>query len=534
MAKTVTTSRALVRNTFFNLLMLMSNAIIGFLLVRFFLGRFGEARYGVWVLIGELFRYRMLLGLGLNSAINRRIPMYLAQDDEEGIRKVVSTALFFFTMVAVVLVLLSILFAVKIGDWFTMFTINPELVRTASALTLVVGISFAASTPLQLTTAVLSGLQRYDMVSITTVVVLTLRTVLTVVLLLHGYGLLTLGLIYGLSEIVARGVQHILARQLLPVGYLSWKHVDGTLLKEMLFYGMNTFLYAMGALIIFRASVMIAGIYLPSEAVSQLYVSVQALLLLSEFVQAFTTSIKPAVSDLDTRDDQTRVRQIAFLTQKYSLLILIPAGVFLILMGREFLTVYVGAKIKDPATLQSMATLLAILTVGYCILLSQHSNYLVLSGRGEHRVFGILTVVEAVLCVLVAVYFVKVLGWGLAGIAWSNLVPMGLVAGIILPIYFNRKMKISAWDSLRHIWWPALLSTLPSVALIGVWKYLAPPASWAGLFLVVAAAATATMLCGWFLGMDTLEHQRLLSVFRRGRGRPTAQTAEITTAAPVQ
>jgi len=129
---------------------------------------------------------------------------------------------------------------------------------------------------------------------------------------------------------------------------------------------------------------------------------------------------------------------------------------------------------------------------------------------------------------------VKVLDLGLQGIAWSNFVPMAIVAGIILPIYFNRKMKISAWDSLRHIWWPALLSTLPSVALIGVWKYLAPPASWAGLFFVVAAAATTTMLCGWFLGMDTLEHQRLLSVFRRGRGRPTAQTAEITTAAPVQ
>ena len=102
--------------------------------------------------------------------------MYLAKDDEEGIRKVVSTALFFFTIIAVVLVLLSILFAVKIGDWFA---IEPELVRTASMLTLVVGLGFAASTPLQLTTAVLSGLQRYDMVSITTVVVLAVRTVLT-------------------------------------------------------------------------------------------------------------------------------------------------------------------------------------------------------------------------------------------------------------------------------------------------------------------------------------------------------------------
>jgi O-antigen/teichoic acid export membrane protein len=511
MAKTVTTSRSLVRNTFFNLLMLMSNAIVGFLLVRFFLGRFGTARYGVWLLIGEIFRYRMLLGLGLNSAINRRIPMYLAQDDEDGIRRVVSTALFFFSIIAVVLVLLSLLFAVRIGDWFA---IPPELVHEASVLMLVVGISFAASTPLQLTTAVLSGLQRYDMVSITTVAVLVVRTTLTVVLLMRGYGLVTLGLIYGISEIVARGAQHVLARRLLPTGYASWRYVDATLLKEMLFYGTNTFLYAMGALIILRASVMIAG-FLGTSEVAQLGTSAQVLLLLSEFVQAFTISIKPAVSDLDARDDHMRVRQIAFVTQKYSLLILIPAATFLILMGREFLTVYVGAKINDPAAVESMARLLSILTVGYCLHLSQHSNFLVLAGRGEHRIFGLLTAVEAFLCVGTAIFTVAVLGWGLTGIAWSNLIPMALVAGVIIPVYFNRKMRIPAKESFANVWLPAMLSTAPSILLIVVWKSLIPPSSWLGLFAVVAAAGAATVVSAWFVGMNGIERQRLRSVLRR-------------------
>ena len=528
MAKTVTTSRTLIRNTFSNLVMLMSNAIIYFLLIRFYLSCFGWDRNGVWVLIGSVFRYRMVLGLGLNSAINRRIPMYLAKDDEEGIRKVVSTALFFFSIMALVLVALTIVLSVKIGDWFS---IAPELVHEASVLTLVVGLGFAVSTPLQLTTAVLSGMQRYDMVSIVTVIMLTLRTILTVILLLRGYGLVTLGLIYGISEIVARGVQHILARRLLPKGYASWRHVDRALLKEMLFYGMNTFLYAVGALIIYRASETIAGIYLGPVEVSQLQVAAAGLLLLSEFVQAFTSAIKPAISDLDARDDQEKVRLIAFLTQKYSLLILIPAAAFLMIMGREFLTVWIARTSGDVATVQSMATILTILTAGYCLLLSQHSNYLVLSGRGEHRVFGILTAVEAVLCVSIAVYTVKVLGWGLEGIAWGNLLPMGLVAGIILPIYFNRKMKISAWDSIGNVWRPALLGTVPGVALIVAWKYLAPPASWAGLFAVVAAVAGTTVLCGWLLSMDREEHRRLLSVLHRRRPVATQTTDAI---APVQ
>ena len=70
------------------------------------------------------------------------------------------------------------------------------------------------------------------------------------------------------------------------------------------------------------------------------------MLLLSEFLQAFTAAIKPAVSDLDARDDHTRVKLIAFLTQKYSLLVLIPAAAFLIVMGREFLTVWVAREVQ--------------------------------------------------------------------------------------------------------------------------------------------------------------------------------------------
>ncbi|HNS20517.1 MAG TPA: oligosaccharide flippase family protein [Sedimentisphaerales bacterium] len=511
MAKTVTTPRALVRNTFFNLLMLMSNAVVAFFLIPFFIGQLGKDSYGVWYLIGDIFRYRILLGMGLNSAINRRIPMYMAKDDEDGIRRTVSTALFFFTIIAIVLAILTLILAAKVGDWFA---IPPELVRAAGGLVLVVGLSFAVSTPLQLTTAVLSGLQRYDMVSIVTIVVLAIRTVVTVVLLLRGYGLITLGLIYGLSEVVARGVQHILARRLLPAGYISWQNVDRGLLKEMLFYGMNTFLYAMGTLILCRASTTIIGIFLPPEQITIFSNPTVSVLLLSEFLQAFTAAIKPAVSDLDARDNHSGVKLIAFLTQKYSLLVLIPAAAFLIVMGREFLTVWVGDKFDEP-TIRSMVHILTILTVGYCMVLSQHSNFLVLAGRGEHRVFGILMAVEAVLCIGAAVFSVGVLHWGLAGVAWSNLVPMALVAGIIIPVYFHHKMNIRAGESLSQVWRPAVLSTAPSIVLIVAWKRLAPPDSWLALFAVVGAAALVTAVSAWLFGMGDIERQRLRSVLKR-------------------
>ncbi|MCP4594733.1 MAG: hypothetical protein GY842_28710, partial [bacterium] len=206
-----------------------------------------------------------------------------------------------------------------------------------------------------------------------------------------------------------------------------------------------------------------------------------------------------------------------FLTQKYSLLLIIPAGCFLVVFGREFLTVWVGQNFQDPTVVDSLAVVLAVLTVGHCIRLVQHSNFLVLVGQGEHRVFGVLTAVTALLCVASAVFAVKFLGWGLRGIAWCNALPMAIVSGLVLPVYFNRIMKIAWRESFQRVWRPALAGSVPSVLLMVVWKLLAPPTSWLGLLAVVTAGGALTALCGWALSLMPVERLRLLRVLGRGR-----------------
>jgi O-antigen/teichoic acid export membrane protein len=439
---------------------------------------------------------------------------------------VISTAVFFFSVLALLVVLLSLVLYAKVGDWFV---IEPELVETAGLLVLVTGLCFALSSPLQLTTAVLSGLQRYDVIGIVTLAVLFVRTALVVMLLHRGYGLLTMGLVFGLSELGMRMLQYAFLRKLLPEVSLSTRYIDLALLKEMLFYGMNTFMYAMGALVIYKASDLIIGIFLGTAQISRFAVATAGVLLLSQFLQAFTRAIKPAVSDLDARDDQLRVKELAFLTQKYSLLLIIPAGAFLVVFGREFLTVWVGQKFPDPAVVDSLSAVLAVLTVGHCIRLVQHSNFLVLVGRGEHKVFGVLTAVTALLCILATVLAVKSLGWGLQGIAWCNAVPMALVSGLVLPIYFNRITQIDWRESLANVWRPALVGSLPGVVLMVVWKCIAPPDSWLGLLALIAAGAAVTGACGWFMSLAPIERQRFLRVLRKGSTDSSIHKGELPT-----
>jgi len=511
--QSVTTSKRLVHNTFFNVAALLSNALVGFFLIRFFLSQLGEAQYGVWLLIGgSIYRYAPLLSVGFNSSINRYIPLFMAQNNNDGVQRVINTSLFFFIAVGIVLVIISLVVCFNVGSWFA---IDPQLVRTAGILVLVVGFCSALAIPLQPSTAILSGLQRYDIINLVMLVVLALRTILVVVLLLHGYGLLTAGLIFGLSEIVMRIIHSIFVKRLLPTASLSLGKIDLQLFKEMLAYGINTFMYAMGAIIIYHASNLIIGILIGTAQISQFAIATAGVLLLSQLLQAFTAAIKPAVSELDARNDATAVKELAFLTQKYSLLLIIPGGCFLIAMGREFLHVWVSDQFKDPSVIDEMAVILTILTIGHCLRLAQHSNFLVLVGRGQHKIFGILTALMALFCILASVLSVKVFHWGLLGIAWSNFVPMALTSVLILPIYFNRKMHISTLENIRNVWQPALLGSLPAVAMICIWKYLAAPDSWLEIVSVVVAAMALIVIGGWFLSLKEIEKKRFVKIALR-------------------
>ena len=508
--QSVTTSKRLVHNTFFNVAALLSNAVIGFFLIRFFLGRLGEARYGVWLLIGgSIFRYAPLLSFGLNSSINRYIPLFIAKNDDDGVQRIINTSLFFFIAVGIVLVIISLVVCYNVGSWFA---IEPQLVRTAGILVLVVGFCSAFAMPLQSSTAILSGLQRYDIINLIMLAVLALRTILVVILLQQGYGLLTAGLVFGLSEIVMRIIHSIFVKRLLPTASLSLAKIDLQLLKEMLVFGINTFMYAMGAIITYYASNLIIGIFIGTVQISQFAIATAGVLLLSQLLQAFTAAIKPAVSDLDARNDAAAVKEIAFLTQKYSLLLIIPGGCFLIAMGREFLHIWVSDKFTDPTVIDGMAVILTILTVGHCLRLAQHSNFLVLVGRGQHKIFGILTALMALFCVLASVISVKVFNMGLRGIAWSNFLPMAITSVLILPIYFNRKMHISGLENIRNVWQPALLGSLPAVAMICIWKYAAAPDSWLEIVSVVVAAMVLIVTGGWFLSLKEVEKKRFLKI----------------------
>jgi len=506
-ASKTTNAHRLMSNTAWNVLTLVANAVLAFLLIRFFLRHLGQARFGLWVLVGSLFRYRGIFSMGLNTAINRYVPMYLAANDHPALRQALGTTLrFYLCMAALCLAATAVLYS-YIGHWFA---IDEGLVSQAQALTVVVGVGFASILPLQLATAVLSGVQRYDLVNGTVLAALVMRTGLLVVLLRAGYGLLCMGVIFAGSEVLVRVIHWKLATRQLPD--LTWRGrgANFTFLGEMLAYGTNSFLYATGAIIMLKASDLIIGASpLGMPGVTQFSIAAAAVMLLTQLVQAFTKAVMPAVSDLQTRGDRARLREVTFLAQKYTLLLLIPAVGFFVMLGRRFLGIWVGDQIGDPIALHNMGTVLVLLALGHGFRLAQHSNYLVLVGCGTHRIFGWLTAGTAVLVVILTIL---ALWWGQGGlisVAWANFLPLVLISGLVLPVYFHRKMKIRWSDSWQQVLKPALLGSWPGLVVLSLWTHFFPPNNWSQLLLGLSLVAGVAAGGGLMLGCSAQERQRI-------------------------
>ena len=493
-------------NTVLNVANQLITACINFVLIGFFLGTIGVEQYGVWILVGSIFSYRTMLTMGLNAAVNRHIPVYVARGDREGIRRVISTGFAYYLMLGAVIALASLTLYWNIEDWFV---IDPAYIATAERLTLIVGLSYAVSMSFQHFPAVLSGYQRFDIITYTTLASIIARTLLVVGLLSEGFGLLAMGVIYGGTEIMIRVVSAIFTRRLTQGVSPSPESVDLPLLREMLTYGFSSTLYNSGTMLVFKSADLVIGSLIAAAAVPRFFLAAAPIIVLIQLVQVFAAVIKPAVSDLDERDDDERMEELVFLSQKYTLMLIFPAVAFFVVMGGSLIRIWVGDQFTDPDSVAELTSILAILAIGAGTRLTQYSNFMVLVGKGFHRVHGLTALGTTVTCVVAAYASVRFADGGLVSVAWSCSIPVFLTSSLILPAYFNYKMNIKASETLRRSWLPAVAGCAPGIALILGWNRFAPPESWLALVAVVVVVGGATALGGWLFALSDLERKRI-------------------------
>lgn len=506
-------STRLLLNSIWNTTAAVVAGVLAFMLVPFMLTHLGQEEYGVWVIIGSMFAYSTVFHFGLSSAINRYVPVGLARGDDDAIRRVASTGTVFFAGVGLAVALFTGLIYFNFTRWFN---IPPELVPKAEQAVLAVGILLSITVMMQTFGAVLTGYQRYDLTAGSRIGLLLLRAAAIVTVLFQGRGVVAVAIVYGLTELGINIAHLFFAKRLMPARAVSLAAFDPRLLREMMTYGLNTFLYGTGAVIAYKASELVIGAFMQAGDVARYSVAAAGVLTVSTLIDSLSAAIKPAVSDMDARDESDRIRVLALKSQKYTLFLIVPSVAFLVLMGREFLQVWTG--LTDP----ELPIILTLLTLGQAFRLSQHSNFLVLVGKGEHRFFGFAVLGIGVSVVTLSTLAASVFHLGLIGIACASLISWAVVCGIAMPIHVNNRLGISWRDRWEAVIKPVALTGFPAAVILFAWKKLLPPSSWVAILTVVFVTAIVTAISAWHLALDESERHRFSGLLRFKRPVPSS------------
>jgi O-antigen/teichoic acid export membrane protein len=455
------------------------NVAVGIFLSPFILHRLGDAAFGIWVLIFSVTGYYGLFDLGIRSSIIRYVSKYTATDDREKLTQFVNTALFSYTGIGVVSMVLTFLLSSSIERFFT---IPPELHAQARLLLLMVGASVSLGFPLGVIGGMLEGLQRFYILNWTSIGATLARAALIVYFLNRGYGLLTVALITVILPTFSSILRGILVFRLCPVP-LGLKHVDRTAFRHMANYGSTTFLVLVASRLRFRTDELVLGKMMSLVAVTWFNIGARIVDYAQEFVSSLAQVFVPMASQSEATGNLDRVRKIYIAGNRACAFLILPITAILIILGKHIIRIWVGGRYVPHSY-----PVLVVMIIPFTLMLSQAASGRVLFGLGKHQTLAAVTLIEGIANLILSIALVPALG--IVGDALGTAIPLSFTCLVFLPRHLKKQIGVPVGTFLREAYTLPILLTMPLVAVLWLANRLFYPRNLIQLTLEILAVTS--------------------------------------------
>lgn len=479
----------LMRNIFMSWAGYIVRLAIAFLFVPYISSVYGDARYGVWVILFQTIGYFTMLDLGLSSALTRYVSRYLSQHDYPGINRVLSTANLLYGIVGLAVFAGVYLFA---QYFFQFFKIDdPQLMVEGQHALQLLGVFMAVSFFLLPFGNSQAAFQRHDLNRLLVSCEEIVRTVAMVILISLGYGLVSLAAVIVIASLIRHAIGIVWLRRLYPKVHFSPSLIDRATSRLLFGYSRISFAISIGWLIMFNTDSFLLGLMTSSAAAGIYNPGAQLMLSFRILVNAIGIPLIPAVSHLEAESRHDQIRQIYRRGVKYGafLSFALTGGVFV--YAAPFVRLWLA-----PAFLPS-AQVMVVLAIGNAFFLPQILGNSVLFGIERHKSILQVVLIESLAKILLAVLLIP--GYGTLGMALANTIPQVILYATLYPYLMSKVLSISFSDIVLTGLRNGLLALLIVAPLSLLMAWLIPPTSWVTLLLSVAPASCMTVVAGYFI-----------------------------------
>jgi O-antigen/teichoic acid export membrane protein len=431
------------------------NVLVGIFLSPYILHRLGDAAFGLWVLIFAITGYYGLFDLGIRSSIIRYVAKYSANDEHDDLNRLVNTALFSYSGIGVVAMLITLVASFYVDAFFRI----PQNFRsTAHFLLIIVGSAVSLGFPLGIFGGILEGLQRFYVLNFTSVCSTLVRALLIVIALRHGFGLLTVALITVALPLLGSLVNATLVLRILPL-HFHRKYLSRDSLQSIARYSGPTFMIIVASRLRFKTDAMVIGTFVSSVAITYFAIGSRLVDYVGEVVSSLAQIFIPMSSRSDAMGDSEQLKKIFIAGNRACALIVFPITASLIILGKSVIEVWVGARYVATSY-----PVLLILLIPTATMLAQSACGRVLFGIAKHKTLAMAILLEGIANLVLSIALVR--RFGILGDAAGTAIPLLCTTLVFLPRHTCRVLGVRLWTYLREAFLLPLGLCVPLVATL--------------------------------------------------------------------
>ncbi len=495
--------KLLLKNIFSNWALMIIGAIIAFFMSPFLVHTLGKDQYGVWALIFSVIAYMSFFDVGMKQSLARYLSKHYATQDYEGLNGIMNSSNLIYTITGTLVIVGTLVVTYVFLDAFNVTSELKPVMRTAL---IIIGFNEAVSFFFMTGTAI-GPFHRYDISNAIEITASIISALIVVYFLKKGHGLITLAVITIVINIVKSVIRRVVQQRLVPQIHWRLKYINREHIRQLLGYGVVSFLIVISWMVIFNIDNIVVGIFLTTTAVTFYSIAGQMITYLRTIISGISIPLVPAISHLDATSDTS---EIAILYGKMSKYLYYLSGcicVGLYFFAGKFIYLWMGPEFTDTVAI------LYILAIPVCIYLPQVTANSVLLGIGKHLPLFYVLAAEAVSNVALSLILVRPLG--IYGVALGTAIPQFVIYIFVYPYVFHRIIKASLktfyFTSVKMLITSALFA-LPISALM---KYANQLPGWAGLFTDIAIVGAFALAGFWWKVLDPEDRVRLLAKLKR-------------------
>jgi O-antigen/teichoic acid export membrane protein len=437
------------RNLSTRYLAIITETILGLVMLPFNLGHLGTAEYGLWVLLGSLSTHFSVLDLGYGGALVKFMAQYRARRNALALNEIISTLFFVFLAIGCVAYGAAVAIAFNLHH---LFRITPEQAHTGKWILMIIGVHFSLNFPFSVYGGVICGFQRYDANNLVAIVSSIAVAAVNAAVLLTGHGILALVTATTAVRVLTYLVYRANAYRIFPELKIRLSLFRRSRLREVTGFSIYSSVIDWANKLNYELDELIIGAFIGSAAVAVWAPADRIISGTQRITNQLNGILFPVIVDSDARQQKARLQQIFLQGTRLSLVMVVPMTASLIVLADPLIHAWLGPA-KSSAMVGAIPVL-QILAVAVAIRVGDATGTTILKGAGQHRMLAFVNLGTGVANLVLSIALLK--PFGLTGVAIGTLIPIAVSASCILYPASCRRVGLPVGHALMQSVLPAV------------------------------------------------------------------------------